>query len=374
LEVLAVLTMPGKTILEIPAAEQQQLFRQLRHWRWGYWLAVHVLLLCAAGKTPTDIAEFLFCSRTSVYRIVEAYQSGKLVDPLGQVPSAWAVVLGLGRLPQLLLGLVQQGPRAYGWCRTRWSCQTLALQLKVQSGLAVSEETVRRWLHQWGYVWKRARHVAPDNDPQRASKLARIRHLAEQVQLGYALFFADELDIALLPKIGYQWMLKGSQVEVMTPGTNQKQYLAGALDLATGQILHCTGQRKTNELFRHLLDQLEGSTRPEVRKIYVVVDNYKIHKAKAVERWLAEHRRVELVFLPSYCPKANPLERAYGDVHDNCTRNHQRQHLSELVSDVEQHFQVNGPWKYRLSNLYYAPEVETALAQLQQQGGLQAPG
>jgi hypothetical protein len=111
LEGREVLTVPGKTILEIPAAEQQQLSQQLRRWRWGYWLAIPVRLLCAAGKTPTGIAEFLFCSRTGVYRIVEAYQSGKLVDPLGQLPSARAVVLGLGRLPQLLLGLVQQGPR-----------------------------------------------------------------------------------------------------------------------------------------------------------------------------------------------------------------------------------------------------------------------
>ncbi len=49
-----------------------------------------------------------------------------------------------------------------------------------------------------------------------------------------ALFFADELDIALLPKVGSQWMPKGEQVEVPTPGTNEKRYLAGALDIATG--------------------------------------------------------------------------------------------------------------------------------------------
>ena len=42
---------------------------------------------------------------------------------------------------------------------------------------------------------------------------------------GVALFFADELDISLLPKVGYQWMPKGAQVEIMTPGTNEKRYL-----------------------------------------------------------------------------------------------------------------------------------------------------
>jgi hypothetical protein len=51
-----------------------------------------------------------------------------------------------------------------------------------------------------------------------------------------AFFWVDELDIHLLAKVGYQWMLKGTQVEIPTPGQNRKQYLAGALDLRTGEI------------------------------------------------------------------------------------------------------------------------------------------
>ena len=48
--------------------------------------------------------------------------------------------------------------------------------------------------------------------------------------------FADELDLSLLPKVGYQGMPKGEQGEVLTPGPNEKRYLAGALDVATGTI------------------------------------------------------------------------------------------------------------------------------------------
>ena len=95
---------------------------------------------------------------------------------------------------------------------------------------------MRRWLHELGWEWKRVKVVAKDNDPQRVEKLARIRLAFEQLRAGAALFFADELDINLLPKVGYQWMPKGEQVEVMTPGTNEKRYLAGALDLTTGTL------------------------------------------------------------------------------------------------------------------------------------------
>jgi DDE superfamily endonuclease len=176
------------------------------------------------------------------------------------------------------------------------------------------------------------------------------------------LVFADELDIHLLPKVGCAWMPKGTQLEVMTPGQNQKHYLAGALDLTTGTLHHCLGPRKTNALFRNLLTRLDERYPPgRYRRLSVVVDNYKIHKAKAVEQWLAAHPRVSLLFLPTYCPQANPIERAFGDVHDCCTRNHRRNRLPDLVADVEDHLDLNGPWRYKLSDLYYEPAVTTAV-------------
>ena len=70
--------MPSTTLLEIPSAEQVQMRALLRRTRYGYLLAFHILRLCAAGRNPTEIAAFLFCSRSSVYRIVRAYRAGRL--------------------------------------------------------------------------------------------------------------------------------------------------------------------------------------------------------------------------------------------------------------------------------------------------------
>jgi transposase len=320
------------------------------------------LLLCAAGRTPTEIATFLFCSRSSVYRTVNAYQA-RLLDARFDPSPPQASWLSPS-LRRSLVALLKKVPAVYGWCRTRWSCATLAAQLQLQRGIVVSSSTMRRWLHAEGWVWKRAQLVARDDDPQRIEKLARIRHVRETLGKRAVVLFADELDIHLLPKVGYQWMPQGETVKLVTPGQNQKHYLAGALDPKTGRIMHCTSTRKTNLLFRALLDHLEWLyPKAQFAKVYVVVDNYGIHKAKAVERWLAGHPRFELLFLPTYCPQANPIERVFGDVHDKCTRNHQRTRLEDLVWDVEQHLATNGPWQYKLSQLYYTPEVTAAVEQ-----------
>jgi putative transposase len=360
--------VPQTTLLDIPPAEQAQMLAALRRARYGYLLALHVFLLCAAGRTPTEIASVLFCSRSSVYRIIHLYHAKKLgfpVDEDGQLAAPVRTTVLRPWVKRSLVALLKAPPRTYGWCRTRWSCAALALELHTKQRLEVSAWTVRRWRHALGWVWKRAKLVAKDKDPQRVARWARIRWQAEHVPVQEVMVFADDLDLHLWPKVGAAWMPKGSQEEVMTPGQNEKHSLAGALHLATGKILHGLGPRKNHALLRDLLTLLDR-TYPErqVRHIDVVVDNYKIHKAKAVEQWLATHPRFTLRWLPTYCPRANPIERAFGDVHDKCTRNHKRKRLRDVISDVERHLQANGPWLYKLSRLYQEPEVTAAVERI----------
>jgi transposase len=217
---------------------------EVRRARYGYLLALHILLLCAAQRTPTEIAAVLFCSRSTVYRVVAAYRAGQW-NELGEEETSDAVrprrrasVLSPA-LKRSVVAILHSVPRLCGWCRTRWSCATSAGELYIRRTIAVSAETIRRWLHAVDWEWKRAKLRAKDDDPQRVEKLARIRYAWEQLRAGVPLFFADELDIHLLPQVGSQWMPKGTQVEVLTPGTNEKRYWGGALELTPGTITPC---------------------------------------------------------------------------------------------------------------------------------------
>jgi len=361
--------VPRTTIVEISASEQAQMLTAVRRARYGYLLALHILLLCAAQRSPTEIAAVLFCSRSTVYRVVAAYRAGQweevAVEEATEKPAARRQTRLSPLLRRSVLGILPSAPRLWGGCRTRWSWATGALELFGRRRITVSGETVRRWLHELGWEGKRAKLCAKDDDPQRGEKLARIRVAFEQLRAGAALVFADELDISLWPKVGYQGMPKGEQGAVLTPGTNEKRYLAGALAITTGEVTQSVWYRKQTGLFLELLDTLDRTHSASLfMQLTVVVDKAKLHKAKKVQPWLAAHPRFELLYLPTYGPRANPIERAFGDVHDNCTRNHTRKRRWHLVGDVKQHLQVNGPWRYALSELYYTPEVTAAVAAL----------
>src|SRR5690606_37083107 len=75
--------------------------------------------------------------------------------------------------------------------------------------------------------------------------LDAIRRLEARASAEEPVLYSDEVDIHLNPKLGRDWMLRGHQRRVVTPGKNRKFYVAGALDVRTGR-LHTTGGDSKN--------------------------------------------------------------------------------------------------------------------------------
>ncbi len=176
-------------------------------------------------------------------------------------------------------------------------------------------------------------HPTPGS-ARRLRALAAIRRLESQASSEEPVLYEDEVDIHLNPKIGRDWMLRGQQRRILTPGKNAKFYLAGALDVRTGR-LHTTGAaRKNASLFCQLLWLLARRYR-KARRIHLVLDNYGIHKAHEARKVLAVLRgRVVLQFLPPYCPDANRIERVWQDLHANVTRSHRCRTMTHLLENV----------------------------------------
>ena len=81
-------------------------------------------------------------------------------------------------------------------------------------------------------------------------------------------------------------MMKGQQKGVLTPGKNQKRYIAGAICARTKRKTWVTGERKTSALFIAMLRRLVGRYR-RYRVIHVIGDNYIIHKSRITARAVA---------------------------------------------------------------------------------------
>ena len=58
-----------------------------------------------------------------------------------------------------------------------------------------------------------------------------------------------------------------------------------------------------------LIDFLRRLIKDAGRKVYLILDNLRVHHSKPVKAWLAEHQHeIEVFYLPSYSPELNPNE------------------------------------------------------------------
>lgn len=121
---------------------------------------------------------------------------------------------------------------------------------------------------------------------------------------GAVVLFADEADLNLHPTITRCWAKIGEQKKVDTPRQNHKAYALGAVDYHTGEVLHLLSPRKDRAAFSSLVARiLEAYPKLEV---YLVVDNFICHKRVKVAE-----SRLKLVYLPTYSPHLNPIEKLW---------------------------------------------------------------
>ncbi len=289
------------------------------------------LLHLAAGHRLSETARLVCAARSTVGQWRGLYEEfGEAgLEPASRGRSPWTVT---DEVMERLEALLEQTPQDYGYLRSRWSSELLALELERQLGVRIHASTVRRLLPRLDFVWRRARPTLARRDPQRNSKLRAITRALRRHR-GVEVFYVDEADVDFNPRIGPAWTRRGAQPQVLTPGQNIKHYLAGALHAHTGRLVWVEHPRKNSTLFVKLLEALRRSYRA-ARRIVLILDNYIVHKGNPVHAWLAAHPKFRLLFQPTYSPWVNQIERLWKTMHDTVTRNHRCSTFRELAQRI----------------------------------------
>jgi len=332
--------------LRITAWERQALLEQYRKGaNERVRLRAHILLLLADGYSWAIIVGVLFCSTRTIARWKRRVEEDGIRAALGPPPptsrlgSWWSEVVAAWG--------VQSSPRDFGFLRSRWSCQVMVLVWLETYELRVSQETVRRWLQKEQIVWRRPRPVVGPSDPQKEAKLQALRQLLARLPANDIAVFQDEVDVNTNPKIGAMWMRRGQQATVVTPGTNEKRYLAGSLNWRTGALILTEGlpqEGRTTALFLRHLDDLRRHLLC-YRTIHVICANARSHKSQAVQKDLKRWgHRIVLHYLPASAPETNPIERIWWHLHEEITRCHRCQSMEELLDLVFAWLQKRTPF------------------------------
>ena len=295
-----------------------------------------IVLNLADGSSPTEVAKSQHVCRDTVYRVARRFREfgeAGLVDRREEN--------GQTKLDETYLGIlyevVASSPLEHGWRRPTWTREMLVATMKKKTGVEIHVSRMSQALAKIGARRGRPKPTVscPWSERSKKRRLRAIRRLIDNLPEDEVAVYEDEVDIHLNPKIGLDWMVRGQQKEVVTPGQNEKRYLAGAKNAKTGELIWVEGEKKNSMLFILLLWELTQRY-PQARTIHVILDNYSIHHTEQVRLSLAtpEGRRIRLHFLPPYCPDHNKIERTWQDLHANVTRNHCCATMKALMANV----------------------------------------
>jgi transposase len=307
-------------------------------------IRAQIIDLVARGRPVAEVADVLGCVRSHVYRTIDRFaQDGRegLFDKRKQNGQLLADEV----FRQTVDRLVRQVPLEYGYCRPTWTRELLIKVAAEHTGVTVSLSVMSRVLRYIGARRGRPKPIVECtlSNRQKRRRLEKIRKIVENSPNNEVVVYEDEVDIHLNPKIGLDWMSHGQQKVVMTPGKNDKAYLAGTLDARDGTVVWVGDSTKTSSLFVQMLQKLNQHYR-RAKKIHVILDNYGIHKSHEVQKARLSLPRIELHFLPPYCPDHNKIERLWQDLHANVTRNHRHSNLFDLCKAVARFLNEISPW------------------------------
>jgi transposase len=192
------------------------------------------------------------------------------------------------------------------------------------------------WLHEYtlsGVWYLLARHDLAlhsarvqlySPDPAYTLKVKRLkRHLREAARMPgqVELLFLDEFIFYRWPEPAAQW----GSVPFVVPrdGNNSQWRLIGALNALTGRTdyldNYVVGRKQVSAFYA----QLEAAY-PRAERIYMVEDNWSIHAHPDVLAALATHPRLQVVWLPTYSPWLNPIEKLWRWVRQDVLKLHRR--------------------------------------------------
>ena len=197
-----------------------------------------------------------------------------------------------------------------------WSRAAVAELIRRDYGIELGVRTIGKFLKRWGFTPQKPIKKAYEQRPEAVQQWLNEHYPTIEAQAkseGGEIHWGDETALVNTDVRGRSYAPAGkTPVAFAVGGTRQK----------LSMIATVTNQGKTrwmiiDEAFNsdRLIEFLEALIKDASRKVFLILDNLRVHHSKPVKAWLAERTaQIEVFYLPSYSPELNPEERLNGDL------------------------------------------------------------
>jgi transposase len=263
-----------------------------------------------AGKTRIEAAEAVGVNRRFVGQWVKAAgQSGEAVLAGRRRGRRAGEQKALSAAQEdRLRGLITQGcPDQYGLSFALWTRQAVRALIARETGVWLALPVVGRYLRGWGFTAQRPMRRASERQDAavRAWLESAYPQIARRARAqGCEIQWADETGLSNQAHYGRSFAPKGQTPIIRRPARRFSQSMISSLT-NQGKLRFMIYEGALNTTI--FLNFLRRLIREAGRKLFVIVDNLPVHRARRVTAWVQDHAdQIELFYLPPYAPEHNP--------------------------------------------------------------------
>ena len=216
-----------------------------------------------------------------------------------------------------------------------WTRDAVGMLIEQRFGITMAIRSVGNYLKRWGFTPQKPLKRAYE----RQDKAVKIwleetypKIAARAKEEKAEIHWGDEAGFRSDHQTGTSYSPKGKTPVIKSTG---KRFRVNMISTVTnkGTLRFMLFEESfTTDVFLKFLKRLINSSEP---KIFLIVDNLRVHHAKVLKAWLEENKdRIEVFYLPSYSPELNPDELLNQDVKSNAVGRKRARTFTEMKNNL----------------------------------------
>ena len=263
---------------------------------------INAIILLGTGWTLRKVKEALLVDDETLRSYVEKYKASGVT---GLIKTNYKGSEGKLNSSQIDLLKLELDENIY------LTTTSVINYVEKEFGIIYSVTGMRDLLHRLGFEYKKPKLVPgnPDVDAQEIFVEQYEAFMAEKPS-DYEVLFVDAVHPEHNTMAAYGWIKKGTKKELKSNSGRDRLNLHGALNAETLDVTVIESATVNSDSTIDLIQVLDQKYALS-SKLFLILDNARYHFSKEVKDALKDHPRIQFVFLPSYSPNLNLIERLW---------------------------------------------------------------
>ena len=197
-----------------------------------------------------------------------------------------------------------------------WSRAAVGQLIEQEYGIKLHVRSIGKYLKRWGFTPQKPIKRAYEQNPQAVQAWLEGEYPGIEQRArseGAEIHWGDETALVNTDVRGRSFAPAGKTPVALSIGSTRQKL---------SMIATVTNQGKTRWMIiddafdaEKLIEFLGALIKDAGKKVFLILDNLRVHHSKQVKAWVAERAdQIELFYLPNYSPQLNPEERLNADL------------------------------------------------------------